>query len=58
MQVIFINEDEGRYSIRTNSMDFVIHTRRVNKYMKGEHTGGFGRRFTRIQDSGGIFSKY
>ena len=29
-------------------MDFVIYTRRINKYVKRKDTGGFGRRIIRI----------
>jgi len=57
MQIIFEDEDERSSSRGTNSMDSLIHTRRISRYIEGEYTRRFRDRRDRIQISWGIFSR-
>lgn len=41
MQVVYKNEDERRSSRRTDPVDFVIHTRKVSKYVEREYIRRF-----------------
>ena len=41
---LYKNEDERRYSRGTDSVDIVIYTRRIGRYVEGEYFGRFESR--------------
>jgi len=48
MQAIFKNENEGRCSRRTDSVDIVICAREISGHLEREYVGGFGVRKFRV----------
>ena len=48
MQVIHKNKDERSGSEGTNPMDIILCLRWIDRYLEGEHHGGFRNRRSRI----------
>ena len=48
MQAIFMDENEERYSARTNPMDTIIYIRKISRYLEGKYTKRFEGRVVRI----------
>ena len=56
MQAVYMHEDEGSDSRRTDPISAVICAERVSRHLEGEHARGPRERITRIQISRGILS--
>ena len=42
MQVIFEDEDERNDNRRVSTVDSVLHTGRISRYIEGKYVGRFG----------------
>ena len=48
MQAIFKDTDEGRCNGRTDLVNIVLYTRRINSHLEEEYVGRFGARKFRV----------